>query len=174
MIKLAKNYNKKIMIILFSSSLAIGSCQKEPENIKFDTSNQKDASKTQFKKQGEVYFQDSLRALVKKIDVEIADGDNERHLGLMYRESMNEDQGMLFMFPSEEPQSFYMKNTVLPLDIIYVSSKKQIVKIYKNAVPYSETSLPSLKPCQYVVEVNAGFTDKFKIKEGSYIDWRRN
>jgi len=151
----------------------ITSCQKEPE-IKTDTTEQKDAHLTAFKKQGEVFFQDSLKNLVKKVDVEIADSDAARHLGLMFREGMNEDQGMLFIFPKEEPQSFYMKNTVLPLDIIFVNASKKIVKIHSDTEPFSEKSLPSVKPALYVVEVNAGFTKKFGIKEGSQIDWRRN
>lgn len=151
----------------------VSSCQKEPE-IKTDTTEQKDAHLTAFKKQGEVFFQDSLKNLVKKVDVEIADSDAARHLGLMFREGMNEDQGMLFIFPKEEVQSFYMKNTVLPLDIIFVNAAKKIVKIHSNTEPFSEKSLPSLKPALYVVEVNAGFTIKYGIKEGSQIDWRRN
>lgn len=161
-------------ILFFFFIIIISGCQKEPETIKTDTSNQKDANLTKFKKQGEVYFQDSLKNLIKKIDVEIAETDNARHTGLMFREGMSEDQGMLFIFPNEELQSFYMKNTVLPLDIIFINSKKQIVKIHKNTKPFSEESLPSLKPAIYVVEVNAGFTDKFKIAEGNTIDWRRN
>ncbi len=87
---------------------------------------------------------------------------------------MQEDQSMLFIFPSEEYQSFYMKNTIIPLDIIFINSKKQVVKIHRNTTPYSETSLPSLKPAMYVVEINAGVADKYKIKEGDYIEWRRN
>lgn len=166
---------KSIIVYLIAVFVLTASgCQKEPENIKTDTSNQKDANLTQFKKQGEVYFQDSLKNLIKKIDVEIAETDNSRHTGLMFREGMSEDQGMLFIFPAEEPQSFYMKNTVLPLDIMFINSKKQIVKIHKNTTPLSEKSLPSDKPAVYVVEVNAGFADKFKITEGSLIDWRRN
>jgi len=81
---------------------------------------------------------------------------------------------MLFIFSTEEPQSFYMKNTVMPLDIIFINSKKHIVKIHKNTKPFSEQSLPSLKPAIYVVEVIAGYTDKHSIKEGQLIDWRRN
>jgi uncharacterized membrane protein (UPF0127 family) len=92
----------------------------------------------------------------------------------MFRESMDENQGMLFIFDREEMQGFYMRNTLIPLDIIFVNSKKQIVKIHKNARPLDETDLPSMKPAIYVVEVNGGFTDKYKIKEGEYIDWRRN
>lgn len=165
---------RAIAVLLVPVMILLSSCQKQPDEIKVDTVNNKDAVKIQFKKQGEVYFQDSAKNLLKKIDVEIAETEETRHLGLMYRENMQEDQGMLFLFPSEEYQSFYMKNTVMPLDIMFVNSKKQIVKIHRNTVPYSEKSLPSLKPSIYVVEVNAGFADKYKIKEGSHIDWRRN
>ena len=158
-----------ILVITWFST----ACQKQPDEIKYDTTNNKDASKTQFKKQGEVYFQDSLKNLRKKIDVEIAENEETRHLGLMFRENMKEDEGMLFLFPAEEYQSFYMKNTVMPLDIIFVNAKKQIVKIHKNTTPYSEASLPSLKPAKYVVEVIGGFTDKYKLQEGDIIDWRK-
>ena len=164
----------KSTIIICVLLAVIASCQKQPEDIKIDTSDQKDAKLTAFKKQGEVYFQDSLKNLVKKIDVEIADNDDARHLGLMYREGMKEDEGMLFIFPNEEEQSFYMRNTVLPLDILFVNAKKQVVKIHRNTTPFSEKSLPSEKPSLYVIEVNSGFTDKFRITEGMQIDWRRN
>lgn len=160
--------------LFITAVIFISSCQKQPEEIKVDTVNNKDAVKIQFKKQGEVYFQDSAKNLLKKIDVEIAETEETRHLGLMYRENMQEDQGMLFLFPAEEYQSFYMKNTIMPLDIMFVNSKKQVVKIHKNTVPYSEKSLPSMRPAIYVIEVVAGFADKYKIKEGSHIDWRRN
>ncbi len=164
-------YFSLITIIIFSAFFS--SCQKQPEDIKIDTTNNKDAGKIQFKKQGEVFFQDSSKNLLKEIDVEIAESEETRHLGLMFRENMQENQGMLFLFPNEEYQSFYMKNTIIPLDIIFINSKKQIVKIHKKTEPYSEKSLPSNKPSRYVVEVNGGFTEKFNIKEGYYIDWRR-
>ncbi len=161
------------MIMVLLASVIFTSCQKQPEDIKIDTSNNKDAGKIQFKKQGEVYFQDSTKKLLKEIDVEIAETDETRHLGLMFRENMQETQGMLFLFPVEEYQSFYMKNTIMPLDIMFINSKKQIVKIHKRTEPFSEKSLPSFKPSRYVVEVNAGFTDKYNIKEGDFIDWRK-
>jgi uncharacterized membrane protein (UPF0127 family) len=164
---------KIILSFIVSLLLIFASCQKQQE-VKVDTTNQQDANKTKFTKMGEVYFQDSLKKIISKIDVEIAETDETRHLGLMFRESMKEDQGMLFIFTDEEPQSFYMKNTIIPLDIIFVNSKKQIVKIHKHTEPFSEKSLPSYKPSVYVVEVNAGYSDKFGVKEGGYIDWRRN
>lgn len=171
-----KLYKTRFALIALSCLFLFANvvCNKETDEIKTDTTNQKDAGKTQFKKQGEVYFQDSLKNLVKKIDIEIAETEDKRHLGLMYRENMQEDQGMLFIFPAEDLESFYMKNTIIPLDIIFVNAKKQIVKIHKNTEPFSEKSLPSLKPAIYVVEVNAGFTDKYKIKEGDLIEWRRD
>lgn len=156
------------LILLFSS------CQKQGEDLKIDTTDQKDASKTKFTKMGEVYFQDSLKNLKKKIDVEIAETDDARHLGLMFRESMKEDEGMLFVFSDEEPQGFYMKNTIISLDIIFINSKKKIVKIHHRTEPFSERDLPSVKPAKYVVEVNAGFTEKFGVREGDFIDWRKN
>ena len=81
---------------------------------------------------------------------------------------------MLFIFSIEETQAFYMKNTIMPLDIIFITAKKEIVKIYKNTTPYSEKDLPSLQPILYVVEVKAGFCDKYNIKESDFIDWRKN
>jgi len=62
-----------------------------------------------------------------------------------------------------------MRNTIIPLDIIFLDSSKQVIRIYKNTVPFSETTLPSGKPSMYVVEVNAGYTDKHGIKDGDKI-----
>ncbi len=126
-----------------------------------------------FVKEGELLFTDMKGEFKTKIDAEIADDNLQRELGMMFRDKLNEDQGMLFIFDTEQPQSFWMKNTILPLDIIYVNSKMEIVKIQKNAEPFSENSLPSVKPAQYVVEVNAGYCEKFGIKEGDRIVWRR-
>ena len=157
-------------LLLFLSANVV--CKKE-ETPKIDTTKKPENPSITFVKQGEVYFQDQNKNLIKKIDVEIAETDERRHQGLMFRDKMSEDQGMLFIFQDEEIQGFYMKNTILPLDIIFINSKKQIVKIHKNTIPFSEKTLPSEKPSQYVVEVNAGYTDKYKIKEGDFIDWRR-
>lgn len=158
-------------IFIFTNAV----CNKNTDNVK-NNSGQDTAKKKvsiQFVKQGEVYFQDKNRNLVKQIDVEIADNDDKRHRGLMFREKMDTSQGMLFIFPSEEEQAFYMKNTILPLDIIFINAKKQIVKTYKRTTPFSEKDLPSFKPILYVVEVNGGFTDWFNVKEGDYIDFRK-
>jgi uncharacterized protein len=120
-----------------------------------------------FKKEGElIFFNDSSKQEIRKVDIEIADSEGERMQGLMYRTSMEDTQGMLFIFPVQEPQSFWMKNTLISLDLLFVDEAKKIVTIQKYAQPKSENSIPSTKPAKYVIEVNAGFCDRYQIKEG--------
>lgn len=107
--------------------------------------------------------------VIRQIDIEIADNDTERSKGLMYRSSMPDSVGMLFIFEVSEPQSFWMKNTLVPLDIIYVDENKQIVTIQANTKPLSEEPIPSYRSAQYVVEVVAGFCQRYGIKEGDSI-----
>lgn len=127
-----------------------------------------------FRHDGELTFQASDGKFISQIEIEIADDAVERAVGLMYREKMKENQGMLFIFPREEFQSFWMKNTVLPLDIVFVNKKNEIVTIHHNTTPFSEDSLPSTEPAIYVVEVNAGYMLRHGIKEGDKISWRVN
>jgi uncharacterized membrane protein (UPF0127 family) len=125
-----------------------------------------------FKKEGELNFQSNdSKAIKAKFDIEIADNDESRMQGLMYRKSMAENQAMLFLFDYCSPQSFWMKNTHISLDIIYVNDKFEVVSIQKNTIPFSEASLPSFKPAQYVIEVNAGLSDKLGICEGDKVKW---
>ncbi|MFA3783746.1 DUF192 domain-containing protein [Melioribacteraceae bacterium 4301-Me] len=125
-----------------------------------------------FHKDGELSFLDAKGTLISKIDIEIADTDEKRELGLMYRDKMEENRGMLFIFPQETYQSFWMKNTIIPLDMIFINANKEIIKIQKNTIPYSEQSYSSEKPAKYVIEVNAGYCDRHGIKEGNKITWR--
>ena len=124
-----------------------------------------------FTKEGELIFTDSLGTLKAKIDLEIADNEYERELGLMIRNEMEENQGMLFIFNSEKYQSFWMRNTLISLDMIFVNAQKKIVTIHKNTKTLSDQSYPSSEPAMYVVEVIAGFTDKYNIQIGDKIDW---
>ena len=124
-----------------------------------------------FTKEGELTFTDSLGTLKAKIDLEIADNDYERQLGLMNRKEMEENEGMLFIFPRQDYQSFWMRNTLISLDIMFVNDQKEIVTIHKNTKILSETSYPSSAPSIYVVETLAGFADRHNIKVGDKIDW---
>ena len=142
-------------------------------NCKEKTSETKNLTKEiTFKKEGELTLMKAENdSIIAKLDIEIADDEYSTQTGLMYRNSMPENQAMLFVFPDEQRRSFYMKNTEIPLDIIYLNSKKEIVSIQKNAKPFDETSLPSETVSQYVLEVNAGLSDKWKLENGDRIEF---
>jgi len=129
-----------------------------------------------FTKEGELSLfnlQDSITKIITKIDIEIADNEYQIQTGLMYRQSMQNDQGMLFIFSEEASRSFYMKNTEFPLDIIFIDSKNKVVSIQKNAQPLNESSLPSEAPAQYVLEVNAKLSDTWNLKKGDSISFSK-
>jgi len=106
-----------------------------------------------------------------RVSVEVADTAEKRQLGLMYRPKLPELQGMLFFFPHEELLSFWMKNTPLPLDIIFINTAHTIVSIAQNTVPFSETPLPSDRPTQFVLEVNGGFCQRHGIAVGDRVEF---
>jgi uncharacterized membrane protein (UPF0127 family) len=107
-----------------------------------------------------------------KIDVEYARTPDEWSYGLMSRTSMNENHGMLFVFPVEENRTFWMKNTLISLDILYIDSNKKIVSIARNTKTNQTNEVyPSLFPSQYVLEVNGGFSEKNGINEGDEVQW---
>ena len=106
-----------------------------------------------------------------KVEVEISDSPEERAAGLMFREFLGENSGMLFIFDDETTRSFWMKNTLVPLDIIFISKDFEIVDI-KYAEPCKENpciSYVSKGPAEYVLEVNGNFTIKNNIKIGDKI-----
>lgn len=108
------------------------------------------------------------------IQAEIAKNPYQLTKGLMFRKSLDENKGMLFIFPSESYQSFWMKNTKIPLDIIFISKDKKIVDIKENFLPCQQTFCPSYKsssPAKYVLEVNADFVQKNKILIGEEVSF---
>lgn len=129
-------------------------------------------SEYMFRKDGTLTFADSLGNVKAKIDIQIADDDFDRELGLMFRKSMEENQGMLFIFPQETIQNFWMRNTFIPLDMIFINSKSQIVTIRNADKTLSDQTYSSTAPAQYVLEVNLGFANKFNIKVGDKITWK--
>lgn len=124
-------------------------------------------------REGEVTFlnKDS-RQVLAMIEVEAAIQAAERNQGLMYRSEMDEDKGMIFFFEDMDMRSFWMKNTKIPLDIIFIDNKGVINTIHKNTVPYSERSIPSKQKSQFVVEVNGGYCERHGIKEGDLIEYK--
>ncbi len=126
-----------------------------------------------FQKEGELYFQNTATGkAISKIDIEKADTEVDRQFGLMFRKSMPEDQGMLFIFDVNEQQSFWMRNTYIPLDIMFVDENGVITTIHENAKPMNDNSLPSNGKAKYVVEVIGGYAQKYGIKVGDKISWQ--
>ncbi|MBT8378893.1 MAG: DUF192 domain-containing protein [Ignavibacteria bacterium] len=149
------------LFIVIAAFFIFNNCDDDPNDVNYYT----------FKKEGELTFTDSSANSIVKIDIEIADSDYERQLGLMNRESMEELQGMLFIFPAERYQSFWMLNTLFSLDMLFINSKNEIVTIHKNTTPLSQQGYPSSMPAKFVLEVIAGFTDKYNINEGDKVFW---
>ena len=148
--------------------LSLASCKED-----HSTEENLDQSPITFTKEGElqIYKADSS---ITALDIELAETDYETSTGLMYRESLEKNQGMLFIFEEERLHNFYMKNTYIPLDLFYITKDQKIATIIENAMPLDESSLPSEVPVMYVLEVNAGSAKEWNIKKGDSISWRRN
>lgn len=100
---------------------------------------------------------------------ELADTDKERARGLMWREQMGESEGMLFLFPKEEQLRFWMKNTLIPLDMIFIRADRTILGVVENAQPKTETLRFIPGPSQFVLEINGGLAKKKGIKAGQKV-----
>ena len=145
----------------------LSGCKEEKKSIK--------QAKVTFKKEGELQLKKASNdSVLVKLDIEIADNDFETQTGLMYRESMKANRGMLFIFPDSRPRSFYMKNTKIALDLIYLDESKTIVSFQENAKPLDESSLPSNAAAKYVLEVNAGLVKQWQLEVGDNMSFTKD
>lgn len=103
--------------------------------------------------------------------VEMARTDQEQARGLMFRTEMGPDEGMLFPYDPPRVLSFWMKNTVLSLDLIFIGSDHRVINVAADAVPYSEQSILSDAPGIAVLELNAGRARELNIVAGARVDW---
>jgi uncharacterized membrane protein (UPF0127 family) len=107
-----------------------------------------------------------------RFSVEIADTPAQREHGLMDRTSMPGDHGMLFVFPDSEPRTFWMKNTLIPLDILYFDNARRLVSVQEDVPPCRADPCPvypSIAPARYVLELNAGVAEKLGVRRGDAI-----
>ena len=102
------------------------------------------------------------------VKVEVADDDDERRRGLMNRDSLPEDQGMLFVYPEQRTLSFWMRNTDIPLDIAYIDQQGFIVDIQRMD-PHTEELHPSSRPAMYALEMNQGWFEAHDVGEGDRV-----
>lgn len=140
---------QKILSVLISILIiALAGCGLEPPTIKISVEN---------------------NSRVVAVKVEIADTREKRERGLMYRAKLDGNKGMWFQFDAEEPQAFWMKNTLMPLDIMFFNGDGDIVKIIRNMescklepCPYYSSEVPA----KYALEVAAGFVERNSIEAG--------
>jgi uncharacterized membrane protein (UPF0127 family) len=99
----------------------------------------------------------------------VADSDREREYGLMCRRSLAADRGMLFLFAKAGPQMFWMRNTLIPLDIIYIGENGRVVSISRNVQPLDERGAPSAGPAKFVLELAAGRAAQIGLLPGDRV-----
>jgi len=128
-------------------------------------------SSTSFTKQGTLSIARQNNPTPLVVDIEVADTETKRNQGLMYRRHMEPNQGMLFIMDELKEQSFYMRNTYISLDIIYLDENKKIVSIAKNTTTLNDDSIPSNGNALYVLEVVAGYADTHGLQVGDQIGW---
>ncbi|MDX1587209.1 MAG: DUF192 domain-containing protein, partial [Balneolaceae bacterium] len=118
-----------------------------------------------------VSFLNDKGETITTVEVAVADEPEERNEGLMDVYELPADKGMLFIFENNQPRSFWMANTPLTLDIIFVNENMEIVRIHRNTQPFSEENLVSGDPAKYVIETNGGFTRSHDIREGMKVNF---
>jgi len=106
------------------------------------------------------------------VQLEVANTPADRERGLMYRRSLPEDGGMLFIFPEETDQSFWMKNTLISLDMLFIARDGRIVGIHPDAVPLSTAPISVGAPSRYVLEMNGGWAARHGVRPGDQVEFR--
>jgi uncharacterized membrane protein (UPF0127 family) len=104
-----------------------------------------------------------------RFSVEIADDNRERAKGLMFRRVMRDNEGMLFDFKQEQPATFWMRNTYISLDMLFIKADGTIESIARRATPLSEKTIPSKGPVRFVLEINGGLADRLGIAPGDRV-----
>lgn len=149
---------------LFLTTFLVISCTEKNQHIQEEESSGRELDFT-----GQVAFLQSESDSIPTIEVAVAKDNQSRSEGLMNVLDLPENSGMLFIFDNDQPRSFWMANTPLPLDIIFINAEMNIVRIHHNTQPYSQKSIQSGEPAQFVVEVNAGYALEHDIREGMKI-----
>ena len=148
---------KRWLPVAFFTLLALQGCSSEPEELPV----------------GQLDFVRSNGEIIRTIEVEFAEDDKSRAKGLMHRRQLSFGEGMLFVFPAPDSLSFWMANTPLPLDIMFIGADSGIVNIARRTTPLSREFIRSTDLAQYVVEVRGGFSDRFGIDATTSIRWRK-
>ena len=124
-----------------------------------------------YRTDGQLTFFRADSTEIKEIAIEVVDTDSTRGRGLMARKCFPDDWGMLFVFPEERSQAFYMANTPRALDIMFFAADSTLINAAKYTTPNSLDNVISEGPSQFIVETPAGFVDRYGLAPGDHINW---
>jgi uncharacterized membrane protein (UPF0127 family) len=147
-------------------SFFFNQCQKSNQN-------QVREQNVLFKNEGKLSILNNEKKTLAEFKIEIADSPYERQTGLMYRDKLEKQHGMLFVFENSELRGFYMKNTLIPLDLIFIDEYYEIIHIHSKATPYETASISSQLPAKYVFEINGGLSEQIGIQKGMKIKYSK-
>ena len=162
-----RQHCRMILVFFFLAISLLSACTYPNQTLKV---NQPPVS---IRKDGTLVFVHPDESIKASIAIEIADTPETQMKGLMGRNTLDHRSGMLFVFERLEPQKFWMKNTPVPLDIIFVGGDGCIVNIVESTTPMSNQRYRSSGPVKYVVEVRAGFAKRFQLDTDTCIQWQR-
>lgn len=173
--QMLRNYSTLLLIITFGAFMVIaggGSCDSNPIKSSKKPVKKAEPYEPKFRKDGDLWLIKAVTGdTLMHMDVEYANTQSSIEYGMMYRKTMDETMSMLFFMGNMQMRSFWMKNTYVSLDIIYIDDRFQIVSIQKNAKPLNTNSLPSEAPAMYVLEVKGGLSDKIGLQKGDMINF---
>ena len=162
---------KMLIILSLIVMLTLIACPKSQQETKSE-STPTESNRYEFRHDGSLeVFKGS--ASIATFDIEIVEEHADRARGLMFRERMEDHQGMLFIFDEIDYHSFWMQNTYLPLDMIFIDSRFRIVHIEENTIPFSEEIITPETPALYVLETKAGIARKLNLSLGDTVKWNR-
>lgn len=153
---------------------SVGSWFRSEPDARQSRAAETQSMEPQFTQEGVGAFVDQNGDTIASFRLELAETAAETAQGMMYRRSVPQGTGMLFIMTEERPQSFWMRNTYVPLDIIYLKADGEIVSIQANAQPMNDMPLPSDGPAKYVLEIAGGGSAQYGIKPDLKWLWKQN
>jgi len=160
-----------LSLMILTLVLGLSACKREPKSPETDQTAESAIPGTIFRKDGELSILAPDGNLRGSFGIELANTERTITQGLMYRESMASNQAMLFDPQGLSRNPFWMKNTYLPLDILFIDDERRIMHIAENTHPFSEETIQPGGIYRYVLEINAGLAHQLKLNIGDTLTW---
>ena len=173
-----QNTHNMVSVLKFGTPILLiaalfGACNSDKKSATSQTASTPAATEPQFKKEGIATLYSPAGDSIISLPIEIAETDADRMQGMMYRTKVDAATGMLFLFDSAEPQSFWMKNTPSSLDIIFIGANGEILNVHSYTTPFSEGQYPSAGSANMVLETVGGYCKQHGIDKGCRLAFKR-